>query len=217
MPQLSDVLMNAVNCLDKPELSLSKISEEGIADMNLPDNILDDFDFNNDDDNEEIITSCNRVSVLFNRLSFAISSIFLFVTSLSLSRPLSQVKYSISELDNNLSIVVPANNNEAKRSKFKDSFYRHYPGGNNGNGCRPNNGLSLHHDIIQEISHENISQSQDDEHMLDNGHHADCNINRHRRIAQNSVGDSNSIVSSTAKAPHSNHHTITAVIEEAPV
>lgn len=63
MPQLSDVLINAVNCLDKPELSLSKISEEGIADMNLPDNILDDFDFNNDDDdNEEIITSCNKVS-----------------------------------------------------------------------------------------------------------------------------------------------------------
>lgn len=63
MPQLSDVLMNA---LDKPELSLSKISEEGIADMNLPDNILDDFDFNcnddDDDDNEEIITSCNKVS-----------------------------------------------------------------------------------------------------------------------------------------------------------
>lgn len=30
--------------------------------MDLPDNLLDDFDFNVDDDNdEEVITSCNKV------------------------------------------------------------------------------------------------------------------------------------------------------------
>lgn len=56
--------MNAVNGLEKPELTC--ISEEGIADMDLPDNLLDDFDFNADDDNdEELITSCNRVSILY--------------------------------------------------------------------------------------------------------------------------------------------------------
>lgn len=61
LPHINDVLMNAVNGLEKPELTC--ISEEGIADMDLPDNLLDDFDFNADDDNdEEIITSCNRVS-----------------------------------------------------------------------------------------------------------------------------------------------------------
>lgn len=138
-----------------------------------------------------------------------------------LSLHISQVKYSISELDNNLSIVVPANNNEAKRSKFKDSFYRHHHQlGGNGNGF---NGLSVQHDTIQEISHENISQSQEDDQILENGHYADCNINRHRRLTQQNaatvaVGDknSNSINNSTAKAPLSNHHTITAVIEEAP-
>lgn len=51
--------MNAVNGLEKPELTC--ISEEGIADMDLPDNLLDDFDFNNDDNDEEMITSCNKV------------------------------------------------------------------------------------------------------------------------------------------------------------
>lgn len=60
LPHINDVLMNAVNGLEKPELTC--ISEEGIADMDLPDNLLDDFDFNNDDDNEEVITSCNKVS-----------------------------------------------------------------------------------------------------------------------------------------------------------
>jgi hypothetical protein len=29
--------------------------------MDLPDNIFDDFDFNNDDNGEEVITSCNKV------------------------------------------------------------------------------------------------------------------------------------------------------------
>jgi hypothetical protein len=71
LPHINDVLMNAVNGLEKPELTC--ISEEGIADMDLPDNILDDFDFNNDDDNEEVITSCNRVSrepATFQKLIF---------------------------------------------------------------------------------------------------------------------------------------------------
>ena len=39
---------------DKPELTC--ISEEGIADMDLPDNILDDLDYIGD-----CITSCNKV------------------------------------------------------------------------------------------------------------------------------------------------------------
>lgn len=40
--------------VDKPELTC--ISEEGIADMDLPDNILDDLDYIGD-----CITSCNKV------------------------------------------------------------------------------------------------------------------------------------------------------------
>lgn len=40
--------------LEKPELTC--ISEEGIADMDLPDNIFDDFDIIGD-----CITSCNKV------------------------------------------------------------------------------------------------------------------------------------------------------------
>lgn len=60
LPHINDVLMNAVNGIEKPELTC--ISEEGIADMDLPDNLLDDFDFNiNDDDGDEVITSCNKV------------------------------------------------------------------------------------------------------------------------------------------------------------
>lgn len=66
LPHINDVLLNAVNGLEKPELTC--ISEEGIADMDLPDNVLDDFDFNNDDDDndEEVITSCNKVRTLIN-------------------------------------------------------------------------------------------------------------------------------------------------------
>lgn len=41
---------------DKPELTC--ISEEGIADMDLPDNIFDDFDYIGD-----CITSCNKVKL----------------------------------------------------------------------------------------------------------------------------------------------------------
>jgi len=42
---LSIVLGNGIDALgtDKPELTC--ISEEGIADMDLPDNLLEDFDF----------------------------------------------------------------------------------------------------------------------------------------------------------------------------
>lgn len=45
---------NVVCSNDKPELTC--ISEEGIADMDLPDNILDDLDYIGD-----CITSCNKV------------------------------------------------------------------------------------------------------------------------------------------------------------
>jgi len=53
---LSIVLGNGIDALgtDKPELTC--ISEEGIADMDLPDNLLEDFDYMGD-----CITSCNKV------------------------------------------------------------------------------------------------------------------------------------------------------------
>ncbi|XP_062536913.1 monocarboxylate transporter 12-like isoform X1 [Armigeres subalbatus] len=54
IPQLSDGIAEPVNGLDKPELTC--ISEEGIADMDLPDNLLDDLDYVGD-----CITSCNKV------------------------------------------------------------------------------------------------------------------------------------------------------------
>lgn len=54
IPQTSDKMVEPVLGLDKPELTC--ISEEGIADMDLPDNLLDDFDYAGD-----CITSCNKV------------------------------------------------------------------------------------------------------------------------------------------------------------
>lgn len=45
----------AAVAIEKPELTC--ISEEGIADMDLPDNIFDDFDIIGD-----CITSCNKVA-----------------------------------------------------------------------------------------------------------------------------------------------------------
>lgn len=45
--------------LEKPELTC--ISEEGIADMDLPDNIFDEYDYIGD-----CITSCNKVSTTFD-------------------------------------------------------------------------------------------------------------------------------------------------------
>lgn len=50
----TDKLVEPILGLDKPELTC--ISEEGIADMDLPDNLLDDFDYAGD-----CITSCNKV------------------------------------------------------------------------------------------------------------------------------------------------------------
>lgn len=54
--QISDELAESLNMagIDKPELTC--ISEEGIADMDLPDNLFDDFDYIGD-----CITSCNKV------------------------------------------------------------------------------------------------------------------------------------------------------------
>lgn len=60
VPHISDALMDAVNGMEK---ELTCISEEGIADMDLPDNLLDDLDFENDD--IDIITSCNKVCSQF--------------------------------------------------------------------------------------------------------------------------------------------------------
>ncbi|XP_065089111.1 monocarboxylate transporter 2-like isoform X3 [Ochlerotatus camptorhynchus] len=54
IPQLSDGMAEPANGIDKPELTC--ISEEGIADMDLPDNLLDDLDYVGD-----CITSCNKV------------------------------------------------------------------------------------------------------------------------------------------------------------
>ncbi|XP_049954757.1 monocarboxylate transporter 2-like [Schistocerca serialis cubense] len=48
------LLLAAAHAADKPELTC--ISEEGIADMDLPDNLLDDLDYIGD-----CITSCNKV------------------------------------------------------------------------------------------------------------------------------------------------------------
>lgn len=56
MQLLFNVLGEGIDALgtDKPELTC--ISEEGIADMDLPDNLLEDFDYIGD-----CITSCNKV------------------------------------------------------------------------------------------------------------------------------------------------------------
>lgn len=54
--QLSENIVESGNAggVDKPELTC--ISEEGIADMDLPDNLFEDFDYIGD-----CITSCNKV------------------------------------------------------------------------------------------------------------------------------------------------------------
>lgn len=49
------VMLSLDPAAEKPELTC--ISEEGIADMDLPDNVFDDFDYIGD-----CITSCNKVS-----------------------------------------------------------------------------------------------------------------------------------------------------------
>lgn len=52
--QQTGLIENIICSNDKPELTC--ISEEGIADMDLPDNLLDDLDYIGD-----CITSCNKV------------------------------------------------------------------------------------------------------------------------------------------------------------
>jgi hypothetical protein len=69
VPRPVELLGGAGNLLlasgDKPELTC--ISEEGIADMDLPDNLLDDLDYIGD-----CITSCNKVMhiTLCNHITF---------------------------------------------------------------------------------------------------------------------------------------------------
>lgn len=165
--------MNAVNGLEKPELTC--ISEEGIADMDLPDNVLDDFDFNNDDEDDEVITSCNKVRALIS-CNKSIFNVFFF-----------KVRYSISELDNNVSTA--ATTNDGRRSK-RGSLIR-------------NNKNSLIAQVIPEISQES---REEDKTILNNGHHADCNINRHLRYEQENSS------SGQSKFPR-----VISVIEEASV
>ena len=105
------------------------------------------------------------------------------------------MKYSVSELDNNVSIAQTIN--ESRRSK-RGSFIRH----NN------KNNLTLSTQVIPEISHE----SQDEEKVvLSNGHLADCNINRHLRFEQE---NSSTATAETAKFPKNR---VISVIEEASV
>ena len=59
VPHLTDGAIEPGNGHDKPELTC--ISEEGIADMDLPDNLLDDLDYVGD-----CITSCNKVIIIFH-------------------------------------------------------------------------------------------------------------------------------------------------------
>lgn len=56
-PTPGDGIIDNMGATDKPELTC--ISEEGIADMDLPDNLLDDLDYIGD-----CITSCNKVCAL---------------------------------------------------------------------------------------------------------------------------------------------------------
>lgn len=53
-PSPGEGIIDNMGAADKPELTC--ISEEGIADMDLPDNLLDDLDYIGD-----CITSCNKV------------------------------------------------------------------------------------------------------------------------------------------------------------
>lgn len=99
------------------------------------------------------------------------------------------MKYSISELDNVSVVAEPV---EARRSFKRGSLIRHNK-----------NNLSLLAQVIPEISHES-----QDEIILNNGHHADCNINRHLRFDQEN--------SSTAQTKFPPSRVI-SVIEEASV
>lgn len=80
------------------------------------------------------------------------------------------MRYSISDIDNNVSVAaVPT---ESRRTK-RGSLIRN-----------SKNNLALTTQVIPEISQE----SQDeDKTILNNGHHADCNINRHLRYEQENL------------------------------
>lgn len=100
------------------------------------------------------------------------------------------MRYSISELDN---VSVAAAPTEVRRSK-RGSIIRN-----------SKNNLALTSQVIPEISQE----SQDeDKIILNNGHHADCNINRHLRYEQENSS------SSQSKFPAGR---VISVIEEASV
>lgn len=101
------------------------------------------------------------------------------------------MKYSISEIDNNVSVAAAAPS-DGRRPK-RGSFIRHNK-----------NNLSLSTQVIPEISHE----SQDEEKaVLKNGHHADCNINRHLRFEQEN----------SSVQPKFSTNRVISVIEEASV
>lgn len=104
------------------------------------------------------------------------------------------MKYSVSEIDNNVSIA-PAPLEQQNRRTKRGSLIRHNK-----------NTLSLSTQVIPEISHES---QDDDKIVLNNGHHADCNINRHLRFEQeNNV---------TAQPKFPPNHRVISVIEEASV
>lgn len=89
-----DVVLPLDPVADKPELTC--ISEEGIADMDLPDNILDDLDYIGDH-----ITSCNKVISTKNGIKIFFSFfeyIFLKVENYLM----------LSEFENNLNIELPS-------------------------------------------------------------------------------------------------------------
>ncbi len=74
--QLSDHIADSGNAnADKPELTC--ISEEGIADMDLPDNLFEDFDYIGD-----CITSCNKVKFSILPMHFHIRLILCFIYEL---------------------------------------------------------------------------------------------------------------------------------------
>lgn len=138
MPHINDVLMNAVQGVEKPELTC--ISEEGIADMDYyPENLLDEFDFNNIDENEDDndISSCNKI------------------------------KYSLSEMENNGSInALGSDGRKIKRGSTTRNNNKNF--------------LSLTAQVIPELSHESQDEQQEKS-ILINGHHVDCNVNKHFR------------------------------------
>lgn len=100
-------------------------------------------------------------------------------------------------MDNNISISAAPN--ESRRSK-RGSFNRH-----------SKNNLLLSTQVIPEISHES---QDDDKIVLNNGHHADCNINRHLRFEQEKENSSTAPTLPPSKFPTSR---VISVIEEASV